>query len=85
MRGKNISWRHLELLYDTKLAMSARSSGLYLIQRLKQEHINLTSFSQMRVDLAVQVRTCMCVVQNEFVYVHVYMLLHILFVFCHRF
>ena len=55
MRGKNISWRHLQQLYDAKLAMSSRSSGLYLIQKLKQEHVNLTSFSRMRVDLAAEV------------------------------
>ena len=55
MRGKNISWRHLQQLYDAKLAMSSRSSGLYLIQKLKQEHVNLTSFSRMHVDLAAEV------------------------------
>ena len=59
VRGNSISWKHLQQLYDAKSAMSTISSGLYLIQKLKQEHINLTSFSWMRVDLAAQVRTCM--------------------------
>ena len=35
--------------------MGTRSSGLYLISKLKFEHINLTPFSRMRVDLAAQV------------------------------
>ena len=55
VRGKHIKWQHLQKLYDAKTAMSSRSSGLYLLQKLKQEHVNLTSFSRMRVDLAAQV------------------------------
>ena len=45
-------WKHLEQLYelDTKAG-----KGLRLIPKLKYEHLNLTSFSKMRVDLATQV------------------------------
>ena len=31
-------------------------TGLVLLPRLKYEHVQLTSFSKMRVDLAAQVR-----------------------------
>ena len=55
VNGKTISWRHLEELYQAKVALSNRSGGLYLLQKLKLEHIQLSSFSRMRVDLAAQV------------------------------
>ena len=55
IRGKPISWRHLEEIYKAKLALSQRSNGLFLIDKLKLEHVQLTSFSRMRVDLAAQV------------------------------
>ena len=44
-----ISWEHLEQLnrQDTR-----KATGL---SKLKYEHIELTSFSKMRVDLAAQV------------------------------
>ena len=32
-----------------------KGSGLALVPKLKYEHINLTSFSKMRVDFATQV------------------------------
>lgn len=50
--GKFILWNHLTNLYyqDTKNAM-----GLRMLPKLKFEHISLTSFSKMRVDLAAQV------------------------------
>ena len=33
-----------------------KCSGLALVPKLKYEHIKLTSFSKMRVDLAAQVK-----------------------------
>lgn len=33
-----------------------KGSGLAMVPKLKFEHINLTPFSKMRVDLAAQVR-----------------------------
>ena len=50
--GEEISWRHVVDLYyrDT-----AKPAGLRQVPKLKYEHINLTSFSKMRVDLAAQV------------------------------
>ncbi len=35
---------------------SGKASGLAMIPKIKLEHINLTSFSKMRVDLAAQVQ-----------------------------
>ena len=34
-----------------------RGTGLAMVPKLKYEHLHLTSFSKMRVDLAVQVIT----------------------------
>ena len=52
--GKTISWSNLTKLYnrDTEPGM-----GIRMLPKLKFEHISLTSFSKMRVDLAAQVRT----------------------------
>lgn len=49
---KSISWRHLEELY---VRNTGQNSGLVLLPKLKYEHVHLTSFSKMRVDLAAQV------------------------------
>lgn len=50
--GGEISWQHVVDLYyrDT-----AKPVGLRQVPKLKYEHIKLTSFSKMRVDLAAQV------------------------------
>lgn len=50
--GKSISWSHLTELYhrDTSPGM-----GIRIVPKLKFEHISLTSFSKMLVDLAAQV------------------------------
>ena len=47
-----LSWQHLVDLYEGD---AGKCSGLTLLPKLKFEHINLTSFSKMRVDLAAQV------------------------------
>lgn len=39
-----------------KCRPSVTSPGLTILPKLKYEHISLTSFSKMRVDLAAQVR-----------------------------
>ena len=49
-----ISWDHLKELY-TKNRAQADDTGLALIPKLKFEHIHLTSYSKMHVDLAAQV------------------------------
>lgn len=48
--GKGIFWRHIIDLYSRNSV-----TGLSLVPKLKYEHVYLTSFSKMRVDLAAQV------------------------------
>ena len=50
--GHDISWKHLEDLYQDDMG---KGSGVTIVPKLKREHIKLTSFSKMRVDLAAQV------------------------------
>ena len=52
--GKLISWDHLKSLY---LEDTEAGYGIRRLPKLKYEHIHLTSFSKMRVDLAAQVNT----------------------------
>ena len=49
--GQRISWKFIEDLYK----MATTSMGLTTQHKLKYEHVYLTSFSKMRVDLAAQV------------------------------
>ena len=53
--GKEIleSWSHLVALYERNRCKD--TAGLALLPKLKYEHISLSSFSKMRVDLATQV------------------------------
>ena len=52
--GMDISWKHLTELYEKNRAQ-APDAGLALLPKLKYEHVHLTSYSKMRVDLAAQV------------------------------
>lgn len=54
INGKDISWNHLVDLYQRD---KGKGTGLALIPKLKFEHLHLSSFSKMRVDLAAQVST----------------------------
>ena len=56
INGQDILWQQLRWLYDAKLSLSDRSKGLFMLKKLSKEHLDLTSFSRMRVDLAVEVR-----------------------------
>ncbi|XP_065894386.1 uncharacterized protein [Dysidea avara] len=49
--GKSISWNHLVKLYNADIEPG---KGTRILPKLKREHIFLTSFSKMRVDLAAQ-------------------------------
>lgn len=55
LNGKFIEWSHIENLYQKMAGMAVHSSGLNLVPKLKLEHIRLTGYSKMRVDLATQV------------------------------
>lgn len=52
--GQSISWEHICQLYQQNLG-SVDNVGVSMVHKLTLEHINLTSFSKMRVDLAAQV------------------------------
>ncbi len=56
--GKYITWKQLWDLYDNLRELQAGSCGLSLVPKLKREHLQLTSYSRMRVDLAAQVTCC---------------------------
>ena len=47
---QHISWEHLVRVFNR----SQTASGLSLLPRLKKDHISLTSYSRMRVNLAAQ-------------------------------
>ena len=55
INGQCITWQHIRDLVDKISSTAVASHGLSLVPKLKQEHINLTSYSRMRVDLAAQV------------------------------
>uniref|UniRef100_A0A1X7V1Z3 Transposable element P transposase n=1 Tax=Amphimedon queenslandica TaxID=400682 RepID=A0A1X7V1Z3_AMPQE len=52
--GQTIEWQQIERLYDKILSTSADSHELSLIPKLKRDHIQLNSYSKMRVDLAAK-------------------------------
>ena len=49
-------------LYKRNAGAQTTTPGLCLVSKLTYEHIKLTSFSKMRVDLAVQVHR-VCIVE----------------------
>ena len=51
--GKEISWSHHVNLYWRN--RSQETLGIALLPKFKYEHIELSSYSKMRVDLATQV------------------------------
>ena len=53
--GMAISWKHLLQLEEALMHCSKQSAGLHIAYKLKREHFHLTSFSKMRVSLAVQI------------------------------
>jgi len=50
--GRYISWQHVVDLYKRNMGSG---KGVAMVHKLKYEHIHLTSFSKMRVDLVAQV------------------------------
>lgn len=68
--GRDIAWRHIVALYYRD---RGKASGLAMVQKLKYEHIYLSSFSKMRVDLAAQVdyftnNACMHCITHDMYY-----------------
>ena len=58
--------------------MAIQSKGLNLGPKLKQEHVKLTSYARMRVDLAAQVYKCTCIYACI---MHVYMVSNPLYMY----
>ena len=56
--GKEISWSHLLSLYHSDAGADREAPGVTVVGKLKREHLYLTSFSKMRVNLAAQVSSC---------------------------
>ena len=56
MGKRSIWWSHLQDLYYQDSGAKKSARGLPLVPKLKYEHIHLTLFSKMRVDLAAQLR-----------------------------
>ena len=54
--GREIKWQHIVDLYKRNAGKKTETPGLSIAHKLKYEHIKLTNFSKMRVDLAAQVR-----------------------------
>ena len=53
--GQNINWGLIVKLYETNTGAVTSTPGLSLVPKPKLEHVRLTIFSKMRVDLAAQV------------------------------
>ena len=53
--GSPVDWKLIVELYERKAGMCTDTPGLSIVPKIKYEHIHLTSFSKMRVDLAAQV------------------------------
>ena len=49
-------------LYEANAGAITSTPGLSLVPKLKLEHIRLTNFSKMRVDLAAQVCNCTVII-----------------------
>lgn len=54
-KGESISWKLVHQLYHTDSGATTNTPGLSIVPKLKYEHLFLTSFSKMRVDLAAEV------------------------------
>lgn len=54
INGKTIQWKHLTDLWERD---RLQSGGLSQVPKLRFEHVHLTPFAKMRVDLATQVST----------------------------
>jgi len=56
--GQNIDWQLLIELYKANAGRASETPGVSIVHKLKCEHLHLTNFSKMQVDLAVQVKLC---------------------------
>ena len=61
--GSEIRWKYILDLYLRNTGQITETPGLSLVPKIKYEHVYLTSFSKMRVDLAAEV--CMAFYVND--------------------
>ena len=64
-KGSSITWSDVLSLYYSNTGANKAAPGLCLVPKLKREHVYLTSFSKMRVDLAAQVSSVQYVYSIE--------------------
>lgn len=81
INGKFIEWKHIRDLYQKLHSMAVKSDGLSLVPKPKMEHVELTSFSRMRVDLAAQVSKysyyCVCLTSCKLTLYDCVVLVHV--------
>ena len=53
--GSDIRCKYISDLYLRNTGQVTETPGLSLVPKIKYEHVHLTSFSKMRVDLAAEV------------------------------
>ena len=68
-KGQDIEWSQLRCLYKRNRTVTETPS-LAMLHKVKYEHVYLTSFSKMRVDLAAQVHVSSAKIL--YMYVHVF-------------
>ncbi len=61
INGQHVSWEHLRRVYNR----SRTTSGLSLLPKLTREHMDLNSYSRMRVNLAAQVNVVIACTNNN--------------------
>ena len=71
INGHYISWQHLVDLYNLGKGSCREAPGLNMLHKLKKEHITLTSYSKMKVNLS-----------GKIIYLHEW-IIHILCFFVH--
>ena len=76
INGQDIKWDTIVQLYNKHCLASTSAPGLSILHKLRYEHIHLTSYSKMRVDLAAQVQ---CITHIHIQYVCTYMNMYIKF------
>ena len=64
-KGSSITWSDVLSLYYSNTGADKAAPGLCPVPKLKREHVYLTSFSKMRVDLAAQVSSVQYVYSIE--------------------
>ena len=55
---QRIDWDLVVQLYKRNAGSITSTPGMMVVPKIKYEHVYLTNFSKMRVDLAAQVSTC---------------------------